>query len=173
VLGDLAELRLGPSGARGQVDVRACPGLAFCSLAITGSQPVALAIERAVSNRPDLPRDATIAVSGCPNSCAKQQVADIGLAGGKVKVSGTIGLGYVLSLGANLASGRVGEPVLRVLEDEVPAAVVAVLETWVALRRSGEPIGATFERAGVHDVASAVAHRLRPDADRMFAGSAA
>ena len=39
VVGALADLGLGPDGARGAADVRACPGLSFCSLAITGSQP--------------------------------------------------------------------------------------------------------------------------------------
>lgn len=161
VLGALADLGLGPTGARGAVDVRSCPGLAFCALAITASQPIALAIERAMGSRPDLPRNLSIAVSGCPNSCAKQQAADIGLAGTKVKVRGRIEPGYQLFLGADVAGGVVGEPVLRVAEDEVPAAVVAVVETWVTLRRPGEPVGVTFRRVGLRTVARAVTARLR------------
>lgn len=159
----LADMGLGPDGARGAVDVRACPGTAFCSLAITGSQPVALEIERRLNGRPDLPRDASIAVSGCPNSCTKHQTADIGLAGGKVKVGKKIGLGYQLFLGANLYAGQVGEPVLRVLEEEVGDAVVAALELWVTLRRPSELAGATFRRIGLDTVASALALRLRDD----------
>jgi sulfite reductase beta subunit-like hemoprotein len=157
----LAELGLGPFGSRGQVDVRACPGLAFCSLAITASQEVALEIERALVARADLPRDARIAVSGCPNSCAKQQVADLGFSGTKVKVDGEIGLGYQLFLGADLPAGLVGEPVLRLLEREVPAAVVAALELWAALRRPGETPGNTFRRLGLDVVAAALELRLR------------
>ncbi|HUQ40022.1 MAG TPA: hypothetical protein VM030_07680, partial [Acidimicrobiales bacterium] len=160
VVGHLADVGLGPAGALGSVDVRACPGLAFCSLAITGSQPVALAIEAALNGRPDLPRDASIAVSGCPNSCAKQQATDIGLAGAKVKVGATVGLGYQLFLGADLGAGVVGEPVLRMLEAEVPAAVVATLETWVALRRPNESLGSTCRRAGLDVVARTIAARL-------------
>jgi sulfite reductase beta subunit-like hemoprotein len=157
----LADMALGPHAPRGALDVRACPGLAFCSLAITASQPVALAVEKALSDRPDLPRDASIAVSGCPNSCAKQQVADVGLAGTKVKVGACIGLGYQLFLGADVPAGLVGEPVLRLLEEEVPDAVVAAIEVWTVLRRPGEHPGRTFRRVGLDAVAAAIEHRLR------------
>ena len=159
--------------------MRACPGLSFCSLAITGSQPVAIAIERAINGRPDLPRDLSIAVSGCPNSCTKQQVADLGLSGTKVKVDGTVGLGYQLWLGADLAGGALGEPVLRLLEEEVPAAVLAATEVWVALRRPGEAAGVTYRRIGLDVVAAAIELRLRergfgdrPAAESELAGAA-
>jgi len=167
VIGALRELGLGPDGARSASDVRACPGLSFCSLAITGSQQQAVGIERALAARPDLPRDITVAVSGCPNSCARHQAADVGLAGGKVKVGDRVGLGYQLFLGADLAGGQVGEPVLRVLDDEVPAAVIAAAEVWLTLRRPGETPGQTFRRVGLGVVASALALRLRGDEDAV------
>jgi sulfite reductase beta subunit-like hemoprotein len=161
VVGELGARNLGPEGALGAADVRACPGLSFCSLAITGSQPVAAAIERTMNVRQDLPRDVVISVSGCPNSCTKQQVADIGLSGTKVKVDGTVGLGYQLWLGADLPGGLVGEAVLRLTEAEVPQAVIAATELWVALRRPGEAPGATFRRVGLDVVAAALEVRLR------------
>lgn len=167
VTGVLGDMGLGPDGARGAIDVRACPGISFCSLAITGSQPVALEIERRLNGRPDLPRDASIAVSGCPNSCTKHQTADIGLAGGKVKVGKKVGLGYQLFLGADLCAGQVGEAVLRLLDEEVVDAVVAALELWVTLRRPSELAGATFRRIGLDVVASALALRLRDDAQAV------
>ncbi len=179
LVGALADLGLGPDGARGAADVRACPGLSFCSLAITGSQPVAIAVERAFNARPDLPRDLSIAVSGCPNSCTKQQVADLGLSGTKVKLDGQVGLGYQLWLGADLAGGALGEPVLRLLEEEVPAAVLAATEVWVALRRPGEAAGVTYRRIGLDVVAAAIELRLRergygdrPAAESELAGAA-
>jgi sulfite reductase beta subunit-like hemoprotein len=179
VVGALADLGLGPDGARGAADVRACPGLSFCSLAITGSQPVAIAIERAINGRPDLPRDLSIAVSGCPNSCTKQQIADLGLSGTKVKVDGAVGLGYQLWLGADLAGGALGEPVLRLLEEEAPAAVLAATEVWVTLRRPGEAAGVTYRRIGLDVVAAAIEMRLRergfgdrPAAESELAGAA-
>ena len=41
-------------------------------------------------------------VSGCPNSCAQHQIADIGLAGSKVRVGGRTVDGYQVYLGADL-----------------------------------------------------------------------
>jgi sulfite reductase beta subunit-like hemoprotein len=157
----LAEIGLGPDGVRSALDVRACPGLAFCSLAITASQLVALSIEAALQERPDL-RDASVAVSGCPNSCTKHQAADVGFAGAKVKVGNQVGLGYQMFLGSDLPAGLVGEPVLRVLEEEVPRAATAALEIWKAARRPGEPPGPTYRRLGLATVAGAIALRLRP-----------
>src|SRR6266540_515176 len=167
IVDQLAAIGVGPDGARSATDVRACPGLTFCSLAITGSQPIAHTIETALGDRPDLPRNVSIAVSGCPNSCARQQAADIGLTGTQVRLGGRTGLGYQLVLGADLAQGALGQPVLKLVEEEVPAAVTAVLETWVALRRPAEPIAATFRRLGLERVGAAVALRLRPDGDRF------
>ena len=163
------------------VDVRACPGLTFCSLAITGSQPVALAIEQALNVRADLPRDVSIAVSGCPNSCTKQQVADIGLSGTKVKVDGVVGPGYQLYLGADLPRGLLSASRCSAcVEHEVPAAsdrgrraVGGAATTGRDHRRS------TFRRAGLDLVAEAIAVRLReygfgdrPLADEALAGVA-
>ncbi len=161
VVDALAQLGLGPDGMRSAGDVRACPGLAFCSLAITASQPVALAIEQAMNRRPDLPRDLSVAVSGCPNSCTKHPVADVGLAGGKVRIDGQVGLGYQLFLGADLPAGLFGEPVVRLREDEAPRAVVVIVELWIALRRPGERPGATFRRVGLDLIGTTIEHRLR------------
>jgi sulfite reductase beta subunit-like hemoprotein len=161
VLAALDRLCLGHDGARGAVDVRVCPGLAFCSLAITASQPVGLAVERALAARPDLPRDFTVAVSGCPNSCTKHQTADVGLAGTKVKSEHGVGEGYQMFLGAELHAGQVGEAVLRLRDDEVVAAVVAACELWVSQRRPGERPGRTFRRLGLPVVAAALAGRLQ------------
>jgi sulfite reductase beta subunit-like hemoprotein len=163
----LATLGFGPDGVRSALDIAACPGLTFCSLALTGSQELATTIERMLESRIDLPRDPSIAISGCPNSCAKQQIADIGLAGTKLRLGGETTLGYHLVLGADIAQGLVGEPVLKLAEREVPTAVVAVLESWVALRRPSETMATTFRRIGLETIGGAIALRLRPADDRF------
>ena len=96
-----------------------------------------------------------------------------------MKVDGRVGLGYQLWLGADLPGGALGEPVLRLLEEEVPAAVLAATEVWVALRRPGEAAGVTYRRIGLDVVASAIEMRLRdrgfgerPTADTELAGAA-
>lgn len=89
-------------------------------------------------------------VSGCPNSCAQHQAADIGLAGSKVRVGGATRLGYHVFLGADLDRGQLGEVVGCVAADDVPAAVDAVVGVWEAVRRDSETMSATVRRIG-HD----------------------
>ena len=52
--------------------------------------------------------DFRIHVSGCPHSCAKHQVADIGLAGAQTDVGGTKVEAFVLYLGGNAHERRLG-----------------------------------------------------------------
>ena len=112
------------------------------------------------NGRPDLPRDLSIAVSGCPNSCTKQQVADLGLVGHQGE-GRRPGRARVPAVARGRRAAGLGEPVLRLLEEEVPAAVLAATEVWVALRRPGEAAGATYRRAGLDVVGRAIEMRLR------------
>lgn len=144
-------LRVGESSP-----VRACPGTTFCSLAITDSQGVARSlIEKDVCDEA-AKAGVTIAVSGCPNSCTKHQAADIGLAGGKVRIGGRVVHGYQVFLGADLASGSVGEPVTRVAEDEVADVVQVLSRLYLHERRGGELPGQTFRRLGLAQVGALV-----------------
>jgi len=153
--GRLAEVGLGVEGADSSVDVRACTGSAVCSLAITAA-PAAAA---RVAASPGLARCGSLRVhvSGCPNSCAQHQAADIGLAGGKVRVNGSTGLGYTLLAGADLACGRLARPLGRVADEDVEAAVSGIIGTWEALRHPGERLVETLDRVGDEAFASHVA----------------
>src|SRR5215217_8703553 len=72
--------------------VRACTGSAVCALGITDSPGAG----RDLSIRGSLHRNPALRVfaSGCPNSCAQHQIADIGLSGAKVRVGGRTVDGY-------------------------------------------------------------------------------
>ena len=98
----------------GAAQIRACTGSAVCALGITDSP----AAGRRLSILPSLRRNPTLAVyaSGCPNSCAQHQIADIGLAGSKVRVDGQTVDGYQVFLGADLDAHLLGEVVGRVGE---------------------------------------------------------
>lgn len=142
-------------GADASVDVRACTGSAVCALAITAA-PAAGA---RIAAGPPLARNGSLRVhvSGCPNSCAQHQAADIGLAGGKVRIDGATRLGYTLMVGADLAAGRLAEPIGRVADEEVDEAVSGVIGTWEALRRPGERLVETLDRVGADAFGSHVA----------------
>ena len=60
----------------------ACTGIEFCKLAIVNTKDTARTlIEQIEVRRPELDVPIAVHVNGCPNSCARFQVADIGLKG--------------------------------------------------------------------------------------------
>ena len=69
-------------------DVVACPGLDYCSLAVTRSMGVG---DRVRQHLAESGIDAEqlgsfhIKISGCPNSCGQHHIGDIGLTGMMVK----------------------------------------------------------------------------------------
>lgn len=152
---ELASIGLGLEAADASVDVRACTGSAVCSLAITTAPSAGVR----VAASPVLARNGSLRVhvSGCPNSCAQHQAADIGLSGGKVRIGGVTRLGYTLLVGADLAAGRLGRPIGRVADEEVEPAVSGVIGTWEALRHPGERLVETLDRVGAEVFAAHVA----------------
>jgi sulfite reductase beta subunit-like hemoprotein len=138
--------------------VRACTGAAVCALGITTAPGAGLALLRstALARHPSL----RVSVSGCPNSCAQHQAADIGLAGTKVRLGGRVGPGYQVFVGADLERDVCGEVVGRVAVGDVVAAVDALVGTWEAVRHDGEPIGRAFRRIGLDAIAAHVAALL-------------
>ena len=143
----LSALDLGLEGADAAVDIRACTGSAVCSLAITAAPSTGhqvMARSTALARNSQL----RVHVSGCPNSCAQHQAADIGLSGAKVKIGGSVVLGYQVWVGADLEAGVVGRVIGRVAEHDVPVVVDAVVGAWEATRHSGERFSATVGRVG-------------------------
>ena len=60
----------------------ACTGIEFRKLAIVDTKDRAKALVGELEKRfPDLDVPITVNVNGCPNACARTQVADIGLKG--------------------------------------------------------------------------------------------
>ncbi len=156
----LADVGLGPATAAAAIDVAACPGLSFCPLAITDSQGVAQEIERLLHRRMGTVKDLAIAVSGCPNSCTKHQVADIGFAGTKIRLGNSSQPGYQMYLGADVEAGLFGEPILRLPAAAVPAAALAAAELWNSFKRDHERPAETFRRLGLKVVAEAISKRI-------------
>jgi sulfite reductase beta subunit-like hemoprotein len=134
--------------------VRACTGSAVCALGITNAPETG----RALFESGALGRNSNVRVhvSGCPNSCAQHQAADIGLAGGKVRVGDRTVDGYQLYVGADLARGVAGEVIGRVAAADVPSAVDLLVRAWEAMRHPAEPIGATVRRLGLDAFAAYV-----------------
>ena len=87
----------------------ACTGSATCRLGICLSRGLADAIARAL-RKSDIDMDGLgelkIQISGCPNSCGRHPIADIGLFGAARRIAGRLVPHYVLQLGGKVAEGR-------------------------------------------------------------------
>ncbi len=143
----------------------ACTGIEFCKLAIVDTKDRAKALVGELEERfPDLDVPISVNVNGCPNACARTQVADIGLKGQLVldadgnQVEGfQVHLGGALALGANFGRKLRAHKVTSAdLDDYITSVVSSYLDdreedesfaTWVAraeeslLRAEPTPVG--------------------------------
>jgi sulfite reductase (ferredoxin) len=82
LVADLAEINLEARPSNWRRSTMACTGIEFCKLAIVETKQRAIDLVGELEQRfPDLDTPITINVNGCPNACARTQVADIGLKG--------------------------------------------------------------------------------------------
>ncbi|HET6712281.1 MAG TPA: nitrite/sulfite reductase [Actinomycetota bacterium] len=96
--------------ARGSVFRRstmACTGIEFCKLAIGETKGRATWITTELEARlPGFDEDVRIHVNGCPNSCARFQVADIGLMSAlRTRPDGTKSDAFLVHLGGTMGEG--------------------------------------------------------------------
>ncbi|WKU08218.1 nitrite/sulfite reductase [Micromonospora sp. HUAS LYJ1] len=125
----------------------ACTGIEFCKLAIVetkarGEELVARLEERLR----DFDADISIHINGCPNACARTQVADIGLKGQLVvgpdgrQVEGFqvhLGGGLGMAQGQTAGFGRKLRG-LKTTADELPEYVERLARRYLAGRTEGE-----------------------------------
>jgi sulfite reductase (ferredoxin) len=82
VVGDLKSIDLDARPSNWRRSTMACTGIEFCKLAIVDTKNRAIDLVSELERRfPALDTPITINVNGCPNACARTQVADIGLKG--------------------------------------------------------------------------------------------
>jgi sulfite reductase (ferredoxin) len=123
-------------------DTMACTGLEYCKLAIVETKGLAAQTVTELENRladvaDQLDTPITLNVNGCPNSCARIQVADIGLKGQIVK--GEDGFQVHLGGGVGLDSGF-GRKLRghKVTTAELPEYVERIVRNFLAGREAGE-----------------------------------
>jgi sulfite reductase (ferredoxin) len=146
-LGDLG-LRTSPSAFR--QSAMACTGIEYCKLAISETKARASDLVDELERRlPDFDEPIAIHVNGCPNSCARFQVADIGLKG--VLVPGEDPTeGFQVHLGGSLGQ-RTGFGTSlrghRLAGEELADYVERVLRAYLAERNDGEAFAQWTTRA--------------------------
>lgn len=100
LLDDLDAIGLSARPSNWRRNTMACTGIEFCKLAIVDTKERARALVAELEKRfPDLDSPITVNVNGCPNACARTQVADIGLKGQLVLQDGEQVEGFQVHLG--------------------------------------------------------------------------
>ncbi len=129
----------------------ACTGIEFCKLAIVETKAKAGSLIDELERRlPDFTEPIGIHVNGCPNACARFQVADIGLKGSLVPdVSGELVEGFQVHLGGHLGTrSRLGRKSrgLKVTSAGVVDYVDGLLRAYSVGRGEGESFADWVER---------------------------
>nr|BAC79016.1 nitrite/sulphite reductase [Streptomyces sp. AM-7161] len=130
----------------------ACTGIEFCKLAIVETKGRGSSLIDELERRiPEFDEPLTININGCPNACARIQVADIGLKGQLVlDDDGNRVEGYQVHLGGALGlEAGFGRKVrgLKVTAAELPDYVERVLKRFQAERETGERFATWTARA--------------------------
>jgi len=134
----------------------ACTGIEFCKLAIVETKGTAARVIRHLEETlGDLDTEITINVNGCPNACARTQVADFGLKGQLVTgPDGNQVEGYQVHLGGGLALAAGQEAGfgrklrgLKTTADALPSYVERVTRHYLAGRVEGESFAQWVVRA--------------------------
>jgi sulfite reductase (ferredoxin) len=144
------DLRVSPSEFRR--GTMACTGIEFCKLAIVETKQRADWLYRELEERmPEFDEPIRINLNGCPNSCARFQIADIGLMGAlATKPDGTKIDAYQVHLGGQLGSDhRFGRKVrgLKVPAYELADYVERLLRRFTSSRLPGESFSDWSRRA--------------------------
>lgn len=109
VVNGLRALELESSPGEFHRNVIACTGIEYCKLAIVETKATAREVVKTLDDIfPTLDSPITVHVNGCPNSCARVQVADIGFKGQLVldEESGEQVPGFQVHLGGRLGRGE-------------------------------------------------------------------
>jgi sulfite reductase (ferredoxin) len=139
----------------------ACTGIEYCKLAIVETKARGASLVAALEERlGDLDTDITINVNGCPNACARTQVADIGLKGQLVPgPDGGMVEGFQVHLGGGLAlaegqQGNFGRKLrgLKATSAELPDYVERLARHYLAQRGDGETFARWVARADEADL---------------------
>jgi len=167
LLDDLDAIGLSARASAFRRGTMACTGIEFCKLAITDTKNTATNLVAELENRlADVPElftldgpGLTININGCPNSCARAQVADIGLKGIQVPnpddPQGPTIEGFQIHLGGGLGLHAGFGRKLRGLKTssaDLPDYVERIVRRWLAERADDEAFATWVVRATEDDL---------------------
>src|SRR5437899_12658011 len=155
---ELVAIELGNPDVSSINDVVSCPGMDYCSLAITRSMGMAERIHAHLGAHPESRNGFaerlgpfTVKISGCPNSCGQHHVGDIGLTGHLAKTpDGGERPFYSILVGGAVGEGkaRIGKRLGRFAEEDTAAAIAALARVYERERQAGETFPSFVDRVG-------------------------
>ncbi|GAA0183617.1 reductase [Lithospermum erythrorhizon] len=119
----------------------ACTGNQFCGQAIIETKARALKVTHEVERLVSVTRPVRMHWTGCPNTCAQVQVADIGFMGCMTRKDGKVVEGADVFLGGRIGSdSHLGEVYKKAVpcDDLVPLVVDILVEKFGAVHRERE-----------------------------------
>ncbi|XHR30235.1 MAG: sulfurtransferase TusA family protein [Chthoniobacteraceae bacterium] len=152
-----------------------CTGASTCKLGICLSRGLSKAIDRELTKSSvDLAAlgDLSIHISGCPNSCGRHQIADIGLHGAARRVNDRLVPQYALQFGGHVQEG---DTVLATGKHTLPARNVPKFLAELLASYEKAPAHDDFRaflKNGGTDTVDALAEKYKPvpdfDEDKNF-----
>jgi sulfite reductase (ferredoxin) len=156
VVAELREIGLEAAPSAWRRGTMACTGIEFCKLAIVETKARAEELVAELEKRlADFDTEISININGCPNACARTQVADIGLKGmivtapdGRQVEGFQVHLGGGLGLAAGQTAGF-GRKLrgLKTTAEELPGYVERLARRYLAGRTDGESFAEWVTRA--------------------------
>jgi len=147
----LLEAGLANSGSLTMASPVGCSGTSSCNLALTNSHRLAKEIQRKflelkLDEDNDL-RDATIKISGCPNSCGQHEIATIGFFGGGARVGNDMYPNYSMSLGGRFDDkSMLGVTCIRVPVKRTIPVILKIIELFKKNKQSSDTLSAWIDR---------------------------
>jgi len=147
----LLEAGLANSGSLTMASAVGCSGTSSCNLALTNSHRLAKEIQRKflelkLDEDDDL-RDATIKISGCPNSCGQHEIATIGFFGGGARVGKDMYPNYSMSLGGRFDDkSMLGVTCMRVPVKRTIPVILKIIELYKKNKQSDDTLSRWIDR---------------------------
>jgi sulfite reductase (ferredoxin) len=147
----LLEVGLANSGSLTMASPVGCSGTSSCNLALTNSHRLAKEIQRKflelkLDEDNDL-RDATIKISGCPNSCGQHEIATIGFFGGGARVGNDMYPNHSMSLGGRFDDkSMLGVTCMRVPVKRTIPVILKIIELFKKNKQPNDTLSAWVDR---------------------------
>ena len=151
----LLEIGLAKSGALTMTAPIGCSGTTSCNLALTNSHRLAKEIQRKflelkLDEDDDL-RDASIKISGCPNSCGQHGIATIGFFGGGARVGKDMYANYQMSLGGRSdGDAMLGQICHRIPAKRVIPVILKIIELFKEHKKPDDTLKSWIHRVATN-----------------------